>query len=232
MKQVEDEAIRIALGTVPANYGSSHSGVTPGVVEVPAVAETTSNAVEQPDQEVEKGNTVGNEHSAGAQETTSGPADQVSTEVLQDNATNTTTISPLPLVLYAYSESKTARPNLEFFIRHALNSAADFVFILNGLTDAAAIIPNLPNIRIVQRDNDCYDLGAYAEVLQKDDLWKRYGKFVMLNASLRGPFMPYWSGDCWLNMYLRKLTEEVKVLTLFHLLYSLSSQLTPFNSSN
>jgi hypothetical protein len=231
MKQAEDEAIRIALGTMPTNYNSSHPEVTPDVVEVPTVTETTSNAAEQPDQEVEKGHTMGNKDSASLQETTSSPPDQVSTEVQQDNATNTT-ISPLPLILYAYSESETARPNLEFFIRHALNSAADFIFILNGRTDAAAIIPSLPNIRIVQRDNDCYDLGAYAEVLQKDDLWKGYGKFIMLNASLRGPFMPYWSGDCWLDMYLRKLTEEVKVLIPFHLLYSPTSQLTPFNSNN
>ena len=82
-------------------------------------------------------------------------------------------------------------PNLEFFIRHALNSAADFVSILNGPTDVAAIIPDLPSIRIVQRANDCYDIGAYAVVLQKDDMWKEYEKFIMSKASPSGPFMPY-----------------------------------------
>jgi hypothetical protein len=37
----------------------------------------------------------------------------------------------------------------------------------------------------------------------------------MLKASLRETFMLYWSEDCCMNMYLRKLTDEVKVLTPF-----------------
>jgi hypothetical protein len=218
MKQAEDEAIRIALGTPSGNSGSYDSERKPDVTAVSTQnSEATPNIIEKPEEEKsQKETTNGNEELETISENaSSSEADQPSTEVTQADTTNATAISPVPLVLYAYSESETARPNLEFFIRHALNSAADFVFILNGPTDAAAIIPKSPNIRMVQRDNDCYDLGAYAEVLQKDDLWKRYGKFIMLNASLRGPFIPYWSGDCWMDTYLRKLTEEVKVLTPF-----------------
>lgn len=119
-----------------------------------------------------------------------------------------------PLVLYAYSESKNARFNLEFFINHGLHAQADFVFILNGWTKVASVIPDRPNIRYVQRPNDCYDLGAYAEVLTKDGLYKKYKKFIMLNASIRGPFVPYWSEGCWTDMYLSRITEEVKVRLL------------------
>ncbi|KAE9374790.1 hypothetical protein N431DRAFT_221630 [Stipitochalara longipes BDJ] len=215
MQQAEDEAIRLALGSSQGDSESSNSEATPVVIEVPSeIPTSTPNTVEQ----AKESNEAGKETPAGetepvaAQDKTSDQLAQAPTEAPQDVASNTSTISPLPLVLYAYSESETARPNLDFFIRHALNSAADFVFILNGLTDAASIIPKLPNIKIVQRDNDCYDLGAYAEVLQKNDLWKGYGKFIMLNASLRGPFMPYWSDTCWMDMYLRKLTEEVKLV--------------------
>lgn len=120
-------------------------------------------------------------------------------------------VSTRPLILYAYSETESARINLEFFIAHGLHAAADFVFILNGPTDAASIIPVADNIRHVQRANDCYDLGAYAEVLTRDDLYKGYKKFVMLNASIRGPFIPYWAEACWTDMYLKKITSEVKV---------------------
>jgi hypothetical protein len=205
VQQVEDEAIRIALESIQGGSVSSDQEADPVIVEVPVENPTsTPNTVEQPKESNEAGKkTPGSEaEPATTQENTANQLDQTSTELPQDAASNITTISPLPLVLYAYSESETARPNLEFFIRHALNSAADFVFILNGATDAINIIPKLPNIRIVQRDNDCYDLGAYAAVLQKDDLWKGYGKFIMLNASLRGPFMPYWSDACWMDMYL------------------------------
>ncbi|TVY22045.1 hypothetical protein LARI1_G000095 [Lachnellula arida] len=117
-----------------------------------------------------------------------------------------------PLILYAYSESDTARVNIEFFIRHGLHAAADFVFIINGNTDIAAIIPEGPNIRVVQRENVCYDIGAHAEVLTKDDLYKGYKRFIMLNASIRGPFLPSWSQGCWSDMYLGKVTDEVKLV--------------------
>jgi len=217
MQQAEDQAIRIALGSSQEASAVSEAEDAPVVVEVPSENPTsTPNSVEQMKESNEAGKETKEETKVSGitQEGTTDQTDQTKTEVTQDVASNTNTISPLPLVLYAYSESETARPNLEFFIRHALHSAADFIFILNGITDAATIIPKLPNVRIVQRDNDCYDLGAYAEVLQKDDLWKGYGKFIMLNASLRGPFMPYWSDTCWMDMYLRKLTDEVKVRRL------------------
>jgi hypothetical protein len=116
-----------------------------------------------------------------------------------------------PLILYAYFETTSSRPNLEFFIDHGLHASADFVFILNGDTDAPSIIPNATNIHYVRRPNRCYDLGSYAEVLLTDNLYKRYKRFIMLNSSIRGPFLPYWAEGCWSDMYLRRVTDEVKV---------------------
>jgi hypothetical protein len=225
MKQAEDDAIRIALGPLAGNAGSSASEMKfipgTGPTKSPGPSSTTDDQWKESGEESEKES----EKEAGNEAIIGDESSVTSLATIPQGGAKHIPISPLPLILYAYSESETARPNLEFFIRHALNSAADFIFILNGPTDAANIIPTFPNIRIIQRENDCYDLGAYAEVLQKDNLWKRYEKFIMLNASLRGPFMPYWSGDCWMDMYLRKLTEEVKVLSPF------SPKSPPFNSS-
>lgn len=192
VKQAEDDAIRLALGSMLGNSEQPAFAPTPVSVTVPTQTLKTPLKAGEKMPQPEKGGTPANA------------------------AVNTTTpISPRPLVLYAYSESKTARPNLEFFIRHALNDAADFIFILNGPTNVGILLPNLPNIKVIQRENDCYDLGAYAEVLQTDDLYKGYEKFILLNASIRGPFMPYWSNMCWMDMYLGKITEEVKVCPLF-----------------
>ncbi|KAG9239364.1 hypothetical protein BJ875DRAFT_448537 [Amylocarpus encephaloides] len=119
-----------------------------------------------------------------------------------------------PLVLYAYADGndENARTNLEFFLKHGLHNRADFVFILNGETSAKDLIPQAKNIRYVQRSNDCYDMGAYSEVLQKDDLYKNYKRFIMLNASIRGPFMPYYAEGCWSDMYLGRVTDQVKLI--------------------
>ncbi|KAG9247111.1 hypothetical protein BJ878DRAFT_415554 [Calycina marina] len=117
-----------------------------------------------------------------------------------------------PLILYAYSQTDSARDNLKFFIAHGLHAAADFVFIINGETADTSLIPKADNIRFIQRKNECYDLGAHAEVLLKDNLYKKYKKFIMMNASIRGPFVPYWAEACWSERYLNKLTDEVKLV--------------------
>lgn len=111
-----------------------------------------------------------------------------------------------------YSESPEARRNLKFFLAHGLHSEADFVFIFNGETDADSLLPDAPGVRAVRRGNTCYDLGSHAEVLLKDSLWRRYKRFILMNASVRGPFMPAWAdGLCWTERLLSKITHEVKV---------------------
>ena len=139
----------------------------------------------------------------------------ISTELLLNSTSEPEPIiSDRPLILYAYFETALARTNLEFFITHGLHDGADFVFILNGNTSAADIIPDEPNIRYVRRPNDCYDLGAFAEVLVATDLYKKYNRFITMNASIRGPFLPYYANGCWSDMYLSRITEKVKVRPL------------------
>lgn len=136
-----------------------------------------------------------------------------STSTTTPTNTNTNAGDDLrPLVLYTYAESENARANLKFFIRNGLHGRADFVFVFNGETDAADLLPaGLPNIRVVHRENRCFDIGAHGEVLRRDDLWKRYRRFITMNASIRGPFAPMYYPGCWMDAFLGKLTDKVKV---------------------
>ncbi len=130
------------------------------------------------------------------------------------NETSTPSSSPAdrPLILYSFYETPNALSNLEFFIKHGLHGGADFVFILNGETEAHKLLPQeKSNIKYFSRPNLCYDLGAYAEVLIKEDLYKKYKRFILMNASIRGPYLPYWAEGCWSEMYLQKVTEQTKV---------------------
>ncbi|KAK7908290.1 hypothetical protein PG985_015593 [Apiospora marii] len=122
------------------------------------------------------------------------------------------TVSDRPLISYAYAESESGRANFKYFLSQGLHGAADFVFIINGETDAADLIPHKPNIRVVRRNNTCFDLGAHGEVLRENDLWKKYKRFITLNASIRGPFVPRWSRSCWSDVYLGRVTEKVKLV--------------------
>lgn len=111
------------------------------------------------------------------------------------------------LILYAYKESANARENL--ILDQGLHGSADFT---NGDRDAADLISKEGNIRVIQRPNVCFDLGAFGEVLRKDDIWKKYRRFITMNASLRGPFLPYWTKQCWSDAYLERVTSDVKLV--------------------
>ncbi|ROV89258.1 hypothetical protein VSDG_09072 [Cytospora chrysosperma] len=135
-----------------------------------------------------------------------------------------------PLILYAYSDTPVARDNLRFFLNHGLHAAADFIFILNGMDNVTAqelLIPQgASNIRTVLRPNTCFDLGAYGEVLRGDtvalglgparlELYKRYKRFILLNSSVRGPFLPHWGqGACWSELFLSKVNVDTKLVGL------------------
>lgn len=130
------------------------------------------------------------------------------------NGTPTSSPSPSdrPLILYSFYETENALSNLDFFINHGLHGGADFVFILNGETEAHKRLPqDHANIKYISRPNRCYDLGAYAEVLTTKDLYKNYKRFILMNASIRGPYVPYWAEGCWTEMYLNKVTADTKV---------------------
>lgn len=66
---------------------------------------------------------------------------------------------------------------------------------------------------MVERGNTCFDLGSMGEVLRQDDLWKGYKRFITLNASIRGPFLPiYDDSTCWSDVFLSRLTDRVKMV--------------------
>ena len=69
------------------------------------------------------------------------------------------------------------------------------------------------NVRYIQRPNTCFDLGAFGEVLRMDEatIVKKYQKFIMMNSSVRGPFIPVWSKDCWSDIFTRRINDHTKV---------------------
>ncbi|KAI9841315.1 MAG: hypothetical protein M1838_003623 [Thelocarpon superellum] len=118
------------------------------------------------------------------------------------------------LIQYAYAESETGRRNLQFFLKHGLHDAADFIFILNGETNMTSKIPtDRDNVEVVQRANSCMDVGAHGEVLGRDSAMatSKYKRFILMNASIRGPFLPSYSRACWSDVYTDMITDRVKI---------------------
>lgn len=46
-----------------------------------------------------------------------------------------------------------------------------------------------------ERNNTCFDLGTYGVVFNENEEAnvKNYKRFVIMNASVRGPFVPAWA---------------------------------------
>lgn len=115
------------------------------------------------------------------------------------------------LILYSYFETPEALKNFSFFMRHALHAKADFIIMLNGdFTIDITALEHLHNVRIVKRENRCYDLGGFHEILSGDPkLLTHYKRFIFMNASLRGPFFPPWADHvCWSDAYWDKLQDN------------------------
>lgn len=70
------------------------------------------------------------------------------------------------------------------------------------------------NVRIVQRANRCYDGGAIGEVLRAHpELGRLYKYFVLMNSSVRGPFLPrYYQSRPWTRAFTDLLSDEVKLV--------------------
>ncbi|KAJ3306819.1 hypothetical protein HDV03_003856 [Kappamyces sp. JEL0829] len=116
------------------------------------------------------------------------------------------------LISYVYYETEEAKRNLEFFIAHGLHARADFVFIMNS--ECTVRIPKLPNIRVYYRNNTCFDMGAQKEILSQIDTSK-YKRFILTNASIRGPFFPRWATNkCWSDKFFNKLDHQTKMVGL------------------
>jgi hypothetical protein len=119
------------------------------------------------------------------------------------------------LVIYAYYETSSSRLNIVHFFRHGLHASVDFLFIINGESNIDNLLPqNVSNIRVLRRNNSCYDLGTVGEVLRADDhkLVKKYKRFILMNGSVRGPYLPTYVDGCWSDMFFKKLSDEVKLV--------------------
>lgn len=69
----------------------------------------------------------------------------------------------------------------------------------------------IPPPGVVVKDEDSSSSSDSGKHPLRSRLMDNYKRFILMNASVRGPFMPYWSSQCWSNAFLDKLTSKVKV---------------------
>jgi len=142
------------------------------------------------------------------------------------------------LVILNYYEDPLNNKNAAFFFRHHNPDWADVLLIVNGDKN----LLKLPLwVNVISRKNIGHEYCAMMEILplllygkpldgneELLELWrKKYSYFMLLNASVRGPFYPLWLGgeaSSWVDVFKSQLTEEVWLVgTSFNCMRSIPS---------
>lgn len=123
------------------------------------------------------------------------------------------------LVLYAFFEKNSDyAETLRFFLSVGVrpNDHVDYIFILQG--PCSVPIPSWRNVMVYQRENTCFDFGAYGATFAHlgglAALSKRYRAVIFLNPSVVGPILPkYWPKTLhWSVIFTDRLMDGVEVV--------------------
>ena len=121
------------------------------------------------------------------------------------------------VVIYAYhcrENSDRERENLRFLLNHGNMSAVTMVLVSNG-SDIPPFVPG--HVHVSKRENKGYDFEAWYHGLQIAHRIGRFEKFVFINSSCKGPYLPRWFGISqmhWSECFTRMINEKTKLVGL------------------
>jgi hypothetical protein len=112
------------------------------------------------------------------------------------------------LVLYVYH---IYNERVEQFINKCIfkDDSVDFIVISNDKNNDPLCLPDY--VKTFYRDNIGYDFGGWSDALLTDNLYENYDKFIFVNSSVIGPFIPSYFIGKWTDIYVNGLKENVKL---------------------
>lgn len=119
---------------------------------------------------------------------------------------------PHTLILWAHYFDDEKADNLQFFLAQGIVPHSDyrFVVIVSGSISAMWHLRlskvTAPNFRWYTRPNIGYDMCAWKEALDAS-----FKYFVLLNKSVRGPFLPPYYTNPWPDVFTSRLNNQIKL---------------------
>ena len=112
------------------------------------------------------------------------------------------------LVVYTFHEYNDC---VKFFIKHGLFESidVDFYMIINSQTTYIKV--DQLNVKVINRENIGHDFGAWSSVLCVNNNHQKYDRYIMINSSVKGPFLPLYVKDNWVNLLNAEVTDSVKL---------------------
>ena len=111
------------------------------------------------------------------------------------------------LVLYVFH---LYNDRVKYFIDNCIfnDENVDFIIISNDKKN----VLNLPShVKTMYRDNIGFDFGGWSEALLTNNLYEKYDKFIFVNSSVIGPFLPSYYKDKWTDVYINGLQDDIKL---------------------
>jgi len=95
---------------------------------------------------------------------------------------------------------------VRYFINNSIffNENIDFVIISNGVKN----VSYPPYVKFFYRQNIGYDFGGWSDALLTNNLYKNYDKFIFVNSSVTGPYLPKSYKHLWPYYYLNRLDKN------------------------
>jgi hypothetical protein len=114
------------------------------------------------------------------------------------------------LVLYVFHIYNNRVKN---FIKKCIfnDENTDFILISNNKNNIIDDILLPDNVKILYRDNIGYDFGGWSDALLTNNLYENYDKFIFVNSSVAGPFIPSYCKDKWTDVYINGLQNNIKL---------------------
>lgn len=115
------------------------------------------------------------------------------------------------LIIYSYFETNNSKFNLNYFIKNALSNNVNvyFIFLINSI-DYSINFPNYNNIKIIKRNNFGLDFGAWSDGLKEVNI-NNYDKFIFINDTVIGPFLPRYNKNDWYVLFCNLLDSKIKL---------------------
>ncbi|RYZ76520.1 MAG: hypothetical protein EOP04_31980, partial [Proteobacteria bacterium] len=115
------------------------------------------------------------------------------------------------LVVYVYKEDASTLPNLQYFLDFGVseNAEVDYAIVVNDFA-CTAKFPACKNLRKISRANS-FDLFAYREAVDSLGI-DNYSKFIFLNSSCVGPFLPVYEHRRWDQVVTSSLSDRIKLV--------------------
>lgn len=115
----------------------------------------------------------------------------------------------IAVVYHYYEKDDVYRDNLKYFLSVAIVDSVDYFFILSE--GVSLILPQRDNIKYIESENFNNDFGGYAKFV-KDFFDESYNFFIFINSSVRGPFLPFYLQDSWVDVFTSKLVGDTHLV--------------------